>query len=78
MNVAHLVYLFLGILKLWFCDSDIIDVFACILFDCILLFLLFIFCSALDANTAIYKALLRILLSLLCVVDEQPKCFPGN
>jgi len=25
MNVAHLVYLFLGILKLWFCDSDIID-----------------------------------------------------
>ena len=29
-------------------------VFACILFDCILLFLLFIFCSALVVNKAIY------------------------
>ena len=29
-------------------------VFACVLFDCILLVLLFIFCSALVANKAIY------------------------
>jgi len=58
------------------CIKRSLIVFACILFDCILLFLLFIFCSALVANKAIYCVFLHLNCAVLFIARKiVPKRF---